>query len=209
MSLIVFSDLVMPNSIMVAGAAGARARVNTRTRNQGGYATVNVVRDVTLRTYQIGTAPMLPDLAATVVAIHEATDAGAFGFLLEDPVDNRVSAAEGKIILNADDVFQLWKRYTAPGGSRARDRRITRPLAGWVVYEDGVPMGGGVSIDLDTGVVTITDPDEEAVYTWSGRFYVPVHFRDDVLEWDLVVAGNYESRRVAMNSIYLDEIREA
>lgn len=52
-------------------------------------------------------------------------------------------------------------------------------------------------------------PQPTEVLTWSGRFYVPVHFRNDDLEWELVVAGPEAGRMVVIPQTFLDEIREA
>ena len=52
-------------------------------------------------------------------------------------------------------------------------------------------------------------PQASEALTWSGQFYVPVHFRDDFIDWDLVRAGPEESTRLlAGPSVVLKEVRE-
>jgi hypothetical protein len=51
-------------------------------------------------------------------------------------------------------------------------------------------------------------PQASETLTWSGEFYVPVHFESDVLDWELVRAGEFDRRLVGSSSM-LAEIREA
>ena len=51
-------------------------------------------------------------------------------------------------------------------------------------------------------------PQPTETLTWSGLFYVPVHFRDDDLNWDLEAGGPRDLRIVTVPSTYLDEVRE-
>lgn len=51
-------------------------------------------------------------------------------------------------------------------------------------------------------------PQPTEALTWSGRFYVPVHFRDDELPWVLERSGPYERRLISGQSIVLQEVRE-
>ncbi|MGO4611495.1 hypothetical protein AB4142_34680, partial [Variovorax sp. 2RAF20] len=80
-----------------SGVSGSNSRQNDRSKNQGGYATVNVVRDVTMRAWQLGVSPMLVSAVQDIFGLWEATDAGAYGMLLEDPIDSVVTAAQGAL----------------------------------------------------------------------------------------------------------------
>lgn len=306
MSITVYPDVIVPNSAILAGVTGTRTRQNDRTVNQGGYASVNAVRDVSLLTYQIATAPMLAYDVQAIIALYETTDAGAFGMLMDDPIDFTVTGTQGGLLGymsgvsngtvgygNGTPLYGLRKLYTAPGG-RQKARAITRPkspailrngsavtvgasagnislsagpvygtfvadssstvssitpgattsvtlssaLSGLVITTGKLWLQGltgadaallnnlahtitGISgstytLATNTAGKTITAagsgykyPQPTDTLTWTGDFYVPVHFRDDSIQWDLVAAGQRDGRRVSIPSTYLDEIRES
>lgn len=309
MTIIVLPDVIVPKSVIVAGVSGVNSRQNQRSRNQGGYASANVIRDVTLRAWQIGTGPMKLSAAEQVFALFEVTDAGAYGMLLEDPIDSMITPANGALMGymlgvesgvvgfgNGGPLYGLRKVYAALGSTQKRARAITRPNSTPTITRGGSPVTVGVApgnislsaapvfvtfvpdatrtvtaiaagattqvtlssaiglaigqklwlqgiSGIDQGVVnnqahTITNisggglntytlstntagktiaaagegrkypqADEALVCTCS--FYVPVQFRDDTLDWDLVIAGNVSRREVQIPQTFLDEIREA
>lgn len=52
-------------------------------------------------------------------------------------------------------------------------------------------------------------PQPSETLTWSGDFYVPVHFADDDLDWEMVRPGaDFDSRLIAGPSVVLMEVRE-
>lgn len=79
--------------------------------------------------------------------------------------------------------------------------------------------GGGLNVytlATSTAGKTITAagtgkkyPQPDEALTAAFRFYTPVHFRDDDIQWELLAGGPYASRMVSFTSVYLDEIREA
>jgi hypothetical protein len=44
--------------------------------------------------------------------------------------------------------------------------------------------------------------------TWSGDFYVPVHFANDEIDWEMILGGTYDTRLIAGPSVTLQEVRE-
>lgn len=209
MPIIVFSDVLLPNSVIAAGVRGKNMRLNSRVPTDSGFEAVNIVWSQTLRQFEIGIAPMSVAQWQAIETLHEITEGGAYGFLMEDPKDQRVST--GGVVEEVDTgVYQLYKRYTDPVSTRTKDRKITRPrAAGFTVSVSGVALDpGDYSLDVETGELTIgAAPDAEDV-TWSGRFYVPVHFVDDAIDWELVAAGGVDSRFLAGPSVVLQEVRE-
>lgn len=60
-----------------------------------------------------------------------------------------------------------------------------------------------------TGGTAAKYPQASEALAWSGGFYVPVHFRDDSIDWEIVRGGPSESGRLlAGPSVVLVEIRE-
>jgi hypothetical protein len=302
-------NIVMPESALLAALSGKRTRKNTRTKNIGGYASVNADRDVTLREWQIATQPLNLSLASSIIGIYEATDAGAYGFLIFDPVDSTVSAAEGLLqglMLGAEfgsagfgngcPTYGFRKVYIANGSILGGTNAITRPYGTPPVTRGGSPVtvgaaAGNIAISAGPSYVTfVADASQNVsaitpgaatsvtlasalaglaiggrlwlqdltgahaallnnqshqitnisgaglnVYTlatntagktitaagtgkkypqptealgWSGSYYMPVHFRDDDLEWELFHGGPAPSRQVSFTSCFLDEVRE-
>ncbi len=212
MALTVYSDVIVPNSVIAAGVRGKQMRRNDRARNTGGTVKINVVQSITLRQYEIGIAPMLIEQWQAVEALYEVTDAGAFGMLMKDPKDCSADHTTGKasLVSAGAHTYQLFKRYTSLGSSRTKDRTITRPIAsGFELKNNGVVVDpANYTLTVTTGVITIPSDPTAANLTWSGAFYVPVHFRDDSIDWELVRAGPEGSRLMVGPSVILDEVKE-
>ncbi|MDP9991961.1 hypothetical protein J2W28_000989 [Variovorax boronicumulans] len=158
MTITVLSDVIVPKSVIMAGIEGRTTRQNDRSVNQGGYATTNVVRDVTMREYTLGVKPMALSAWESIVGIYEATDAGAYGMLLEDPTDALATNAQGAFQGymsgvefgtpgrgNGTPLYGLRKLYTAFGSSRTRARIVTRPKGTPSMLRGGSPVVVGVA----------------------------------------------------------------
>jgi len=306
MTVTVYSDVFLPSSVIAAGVRGRQRRSNSRAQNQGGFVNINVIWDETLREYEVGFIPMPVDAWQSIEGLYEITEAGAYGFLMLDPKDQKVLAGDGLLqpYTTSDvgangfgfgvPVYRLAKRYMTEGSSRVKHRRISRPkTAGITRAAAPVTVGvsaGNVSIDYNTGTVTfvadasqsITSIDEGASTTlnfsdgagivsalavvqrvyvsgvsgtgasvlnglshviaskgatsltiststtgltlaagtgfkypqstealaWSGDFYVPVHFANDDMDWEMLKPGQFDSRILAGPSSVLMEVRE-
>lgn len=51
-------------------------------------------------------------------------------------------------------------------------------------------------------------PQATETLTWTGGFYVPVHFASDDLDWDILRSGPADTRIIAGPSVTLMEVRE-
>jgi hypothetical protein len=58
-----------------------------------------------------------------------------------------------------------------------------------------------------TGGTAALYPQASETLTCSGYFYVPVHFAEDFIEWEMQIAGDREARYVG-SSVTLKEVRE-
>lgn len=207
MALTVYSDVIVPNNILTAGVQGKNMRANTRVPlGDTGFMTINAVWNNSLRQYTLGVAPMSLTNWQAIQALFEVTKGGAYGMLLEDPVDH--SCTTGVATLVSAGVYQLWKRYTNAASSRFHDRKITRPrLAGFAITTSGTPITS-YTLDVTTGQITIPSAPSAATLAWTGLFYVPVHFMEDSIDWDLVAGGSDDQRFLAGPSVVLSEVRE-
>lgn len=210
MAITVKTDVILSNSVISSSLHGKNMRMNDRVVTDGGFQTINIAWTKTLREYEIGTTPLTSAQWRVLEGLHEITEGGAFGFLMEDPKDYKVFAGEGKISLISAGVYQLQKRYVTTGSALYKDRAITRPKnSALVISYDGVVMSSGYTITYTTGRVAFdVAPADPTLLSWTGMFYVPVHFTDDTIDWDLVVPGAMENRVLVGPAVTLSEIRE-
>jgi hypothetical protein len=305
-SITIFTDVILPASVLSAGVNGKLTRINGRVQSPSGFVRVNSRSSRTIRQYEFGSVPLDLSIWQTLEGLYEVTEAGAYGFLLSDPKDQKLTTGVlypyTTALIGAAGVgygvpvYKLHKRYSVAGSTRTADRQITRPKATPALLRGGVAVtlgasAGNAAINLDTGTVTFvadssssvsaftagatTDitlssalsglaiggrlyltgiagtsattlngtsheitnitggglnvytldvdttgltrtsggtgykyPQASETLTWSGSFYVPVHFQSNTIDWDLVRAGVYETRLIAGPSVVLDEVLE-
>lgn len=207
-TITVYADVILSNRVIQAGITGKNRRLNDRTTTSGGHQTAEVLWNHTLREFDFESVPLRRADWQYLEQLHEITDGGAYGFLMLDPKDHAVTIADGVVEDLGGGEYQLKKRYTEPVSGRTKDRKITRPIAaGLLVYVSGVSTP--YVLDATDGTLTITGSPAAALVTWAGRFYVPVHFKDDFIEWALIAPSqDPDARFIAGTSIVLEEIRE-
>ncbi len=209
MSITVYNDVFLPVRVVEAGVRGKQVRRNSRVVVDSGAQAINIVWTQTLRQYEIGFIPMAREAWQAVETIHEITEGGAFGFLLIDPKDHRVDS--GVMYSLTSTTFQLYKRYLDAASGRYKDRKITRPKAsGFMPTISGVAIDPvNYTLDADTGIVTIPSAPAEEDLAWTGPTYVPVHFMDDTIDWQMIAPSVDPNRRfIAGPTLVLQEVRE-
>lgn len=211
MSITVFSDVFLSGRVIDAGIRGRNMRRNSRVSVDSGQQSINIVWQQTLRQFEVGFIPMRREAWQDIETLHEITEGGAYGFLMYDPKDHYVPATQGILVNTTGSYYQLYKRYTEAGSGRTKDRKITRPkVSGFTITDDGVALTSGVDYTLDeeTGIVTQINPTVGTV-RWTGFFYVPVHFMDDQIDWQMVVpSADPDARFLAGPTCVLQEVRE-
>lgn len=210
MSITVLSTVIAPNSLWSSGVRGKNIRRNDRVAVRSGQQQINIGWTRTLRQYEFGTVPLTLAVWQTLEGLFEVTEGGAYGFLVQDPKDCSADDTTGKatLISSGAHTYQLIKRYTSVGSSQTKDRIIKRPKAvGFVLKISGTPTLS-YTLNADTGVVTIPADPSAANVSWSGIYYVPVHFESDEIDWELVVAGPEDLRYIAGPSVVLNEVIE-
>jgi uncharacterized protein (TIGR02217 family) len=210
MTVTVLADVILSNQIIAQGIHGRQIRKNQRVSTASGFESVNILWDKTMREYDLGVGPLRRQDWQYLESLFEVTEGGAYGFLLQDPKDFQVSAAEGRVaeVQDAPGYYQLFKRYTERVSSRYKDRKITRPVSlGTTIYVSGVATAA--AIDVTNGRLTITGDPAPSVVTWAGKFHTPVHFLNDQIEWSMAVAGiDPDGRFYTGQTVTLQEIRE-
>lgn len=172
MTIIVLSDVIVPECVVMAGATGRQTRQNERTTTPGGFASANVVRDVTMREYTLGIMPMEIELWAEIEGLYEVTDAGAFGMLIKDPKDSVVTAAQGALqgymtgvefgtpgFGNGTPLYGFRQLKKAASSTRTKARIVTRLNGTPALTRGGTPVVIGVgagNVALSAGPVYAT-----------------------------------------------------
>ena len=161
--------------------------------------------------YNVGFGARRRGAMSTLVNFYNAASGRLKGFRYKDWVDFQSSSNPTITIAATDQVlypfptdgrttYQLVKNYII--GSETQVRLITRPVSGTVVAAvNGV--GVGSSVDLATGVLTLTAaPAGGSTVTAGYEFDVPVRFETDILE------AAYESHDNLDADVKVVEIRE-
>lgn len=216
MSLTIFPDIVFRHSVISGALRGRQIRKNQRVSTANGIETVNIVWDRTKREWDIATIPLLRSEWQYIESLHEITEGGAYGFLLEDPKDfhstdtTPYTETIGKVAALGSGQYQAFKRYKNVASGRYKDRKITRlNPTGFQVYNGVVLMDpSSYTLDVTTGILSISGNPSEASVTWRGRFYVPVHFQNDIIDWTLEAPGPEEVRYFSGPSVVLEEVWE-
>jgi uncharacterized protein (TIGR02217 family) len=181
MSLTILTDVRLDNCSIAYNVRGKVKRSNTRAVDGGGYPKVNINWSRSTREYEFGIVPMSIQAWREIESLFEATDGGAYGFLLQDPKDSIVSDTDGLLMpwsgtaaITGSTIglgygvptYRLFRRYV--NASRTTDRLITRPMTGLVLRRAAsvVTQGaspGNVSVNLDTGTVTFVADQSQAI----------------------------------------------
>lgn len=113
---------------------------------------------------------------------HAAMYAMAHSFLVKDWLDFQATVEPLGTAPSGTTPVQLTRTYSF--GPVIRTRPITKPVAGAIVYQNGVPKAG--TLNTLTGLFT---PDTSwtggATLAWTGEFRVPVRFDNDFLPFSL------------------------
>lgn len=210
MGITVYSDVILKNTTLSSGVSGRTMRMNTRVQTETGTTTINSNWSQSLRQFELASVPRTVDQWREIVALYEITKGGAYGFLVEDPADSKVTSTQGRCSLVTGSTYQLLKRYTFTGSTQYHDRVITRPKSATLVVTYNGSAAPAYTLDAATGKITFTGGPvaDVTLLAWSAEFYVPVHFTNDQIDWELIAPGPADSRYFAAPSIPLSEIRE-
>jgi uncharacterized protein (TIGR02217 family) len=198
MPIQVLTNIVLPETVIMAGIRGKNMRNNTRSMSSGGFASININWAKTLRQYEIGIKPMDVSQWQEIEGLHEATAGGALGFLMKDPKDQVAGGTDGKMraILDNQEVgvlgfgygvstYQAFKVYESIGNLLAYDRKITRIDA--ATFKRGtntLTVGtapGNISVDIDTGKITFVPDASQSIVSITPGVTTTLEFANDTL----------------------------
>lgn len=216
MAVEVLSTLILKNKVLASGVTGRLMFQNRRVPQVNGYMNVNAMWEQMRHEFDWSTVPLRRADWQYMQSVHIICGGGHKGFLMEDPTDYQAvsvandTSTSGVVAALTSTTYQLYKRYTETASTLYADRKITRPRAtGFVVSVSGVPLSTGYSLDAETGILTIAAAPSAVNVTWTGRFYVPVHFQSDSVDWSMVISSQDPDARFTLSSsVIVQEVRE-
>lgn len=127
------------------------------------------------------------------------------GFRARDWNDYLLDQTNSSLTFISGSTWQICRKYTV--GAVSYLRTLTKIAGSPVIKRDrgGTITTATASVDLNTGIATITGHVGGDTYTCEGEFDVPVTFEDDALdqvEWD----GTVEYPLQGLPSIKLEEL---
>ncbi|MES2959806.1 MAG: DUF2460 domain-containing protein [Pseudomonadota bacterium] len=131
---------------------------------------------------------------------------GAYeGFRYKDWNDFRLAYDNSTLTLISGSDWQIGRLHTAGAGSFARS--VHKLVAAPTIRRDrsGALSTASATVDVNTGIATISGHVEGDVYSALGEFDVPVTFSDNVLD-TIEVDGNLTKLMQRLPSIRLEEI---
>ena len=150
------------------GASHSDDYAVTITQTAGGAEYRKLVHQYPMRRWTINFTLLRDDLAARVLALYHRAYGRYAGFRVRD-VDDYNSSATGRGTITMLDqpltrlsagIYQLRKEYGAGGtplGIGRPARIVYKPVSGTVIAaKNGVSISSGLSVDITTGVVTVS-----------------------------------------------------
>ena len=159
------------------GSTGGPVGSRTLTRTVGGKLKQKFNRSVPLQRYDLSYGiKTKADLEEVRAAFYVVLFTPYEGLRFKDWSDFEATRTNSSVVLITGTTYQLYRNYVF--GSITLRRKITKPVAGGVIYD----AGGSVlssSIATTTGIATVASGTPA---TWVGEFDVPVTFADDSLD---------------------------
>ncbi len=199
-----YDDLIFPPSISLSAFKGSRLRSTTVVQTQSGFTQRRSLWAQTRRTFDAGLVTRPIEAWRLIDDFFEICEGQAIGFLLQDPTDYQVDQASGLLAPVTGSTFSFQKvRQVA---SHFAYRAIAKPDVGqaggsssitiWRI-RDGVTTlvpSSNYAIDAINGSVLFVEgyvrfaaPGVAGdAFRWSGKFFLPVRFSTDSLDWTVV-----------------------
>ncbi len=187
-----FHEVRFPASLSFGSVGGPERRTEIVTLANG-FEERNSPWAHARRRYDAGVSMRSLDDVETLIAFFEARQGQLYAFRWKDWSDYKSCAAskepgfEDQVIGTGDGStveFQLTKTYRS--GDQSYVRPITKPVAGTVKISlqlDPLVETVHYTIDVETGIVTFTDPPETDSAIQAGfEFDVPVRFDTDRIQ---------------------------
>jgi len=187
-----FHEVRFPANLSFGSVGGPERRTDIVTLANG-FEERNTPWAHSRRRYDAGLGMRSLDDIETLISFFEARQGQMFGFRWKDWSDYKSGAATldtdkgDQVIARGDGVqtaFQLVKIYSSGGFSYTRP--IVKPVLGTVkigLEQDEMREGVDFEVDLNSGLVTFSDPPPEQVEITAGfEFDVPVRFDTDKIQ---------------------------
>lgn len=174
-----FFEQLFPPQISLDMSGGPRF-LTSKAYTVGGQRITNRDAQLPLHRYRLGHPVRTSEDFEELRSFFYVVGGDADGFLFKDWADFQCSAARSSATLVAAGQYQLNKLYSF--GTRTFTRKIQKPVAGAKIFRTRSSVTTDItsasSLNLTTGIVTVSGHVAGDIYTWEGEFYVPVAFVD-------------------------------
>lgn len=187
-----FHEIRFPASLSFGSVGGPERRTDVVTLANG-FEERNTPWAHSRRRYDAGLGLRSLEDMELLIAFFEARQGQLFGFRWKDWSDYKSARASAEVDFRDQVIgqgngvetrFQISKTYRS--GSVQYQRPITKPVAGSLrlgLGQEALKEGIDFTLDLTTGVVTLSHPPERGITIVAGyEFDVPVRFDTDRLQ---------------------------
>jgi uncharacterized protein (TIGR02217 family) len=128
------------------------------------------------------------------------------GFRVRDWNDYQCTQANSTLTFVSGTTWQMCRKYTHVAASYLRP--VFKIVGAPTIYRtrSAVVTVASATVDVNTGVATISGHVGGDTYTWVGEYDVPVTFADETLD-QIELDGNWNAVLQNLPSIKLEEIR--
>lgn len=157
-----------------------------------------------LGSWQLGDRNLKRSELDYFLAFHKSRKGSYQGFRFKDWSDYKIDQVIGTGN-GSETQFPLFKTYTV--GAYSVRRRITKPVSGLKVFLDDVEQTSGVTVSLETGIITFTSAPANGVeISVIGQFDVPVRFEQDQIAFRFLATAE-EDAIFSLEKLSVKEIR--
>lgn len=191
-----FHEVQFPTRISL-NATGGPGFNTTVLLTTGGHEKRNINWEVARRRYSVSFPTQSQTDFDEVLAFYVAREGMAHGFRFKDWSDYKIENQSIGTADGAQDLWQIFKRYTSGGINFDRD--ITKPVAGTLQLQVGgsdVVEDTDYTLDTTTGIIDFSTSGSPSVATAGSdinivycEFDVPVRFDFDLPQWGIPQDG--------------------
>lgn len=198
-----FLDILFPERIS-ANAQGGPRFFTTKVYTATGHRSVNREALYPLHEYTVTQPVRSGSDFEELRAFFYVAGGDESSFKFKDWSDYVATQANSRLTLVSGSIYQLNRVYGVQGQEFIRP--ISKPADGAVVYRtrSGVTTTATATVDTATGQATISGHASGDTYTWEGRFFVPVAFKDPQAVWTIIGTSGFLTE---WSGIVLEEVR--
>lgn len=196
-----FSESLLPVDVAPNASMGAQFKTSIiQLRGGGEFRQTNWSQP--LRSFSVRYGARIPDDLQSLVSFILEVQGNLVAFRARDWSDYTATDEDVAVADGVSDFYRLQKAYNS------HNRRILKILSvGFTVSINDVPLTSDeFCLDVNNGVIIFRDvPTSGDVIKWSGEFYVPVRFTDDIMEVMMFFKDAGRTENIGLKEVRLTE----